>query len=178
MNHTRTTALVALAATGLLLAGCSSSDPTPAKPADAADPGTGSATVAAGRADATEAFATIAGSVKSAKLSGTVTAENDGNHLLGRPGQYTSKITFTDRRIKSADTQGLEPGDVGYGGSVETFANPDDAATRATYIQAVTKNIPALIEYDFVHGTNVIRVSHFLTPVQAKEYDAAGGTLR
>lgn len=177
MNHTRTATAVALAAAGLLLTACSSSDPAPAKTAGVASPGTGTATVTASTLDAVGAFKGISAAVKTAKLSGTVTAGNDKNHLLGRPGQYTSKITFTDARIKAADTQGFKPGDVELGGAIETFANPSDATARATYIQQVTKGMPALAEYDYVHGSHVIRVSRLLTPAQAKEYDTAGATL-
>jgi hypothetical protein len=176
VNHTRTATAVVLAAGALLLTGCSSSDPAPAKTAGTANPGTGTATVAAST-DAAGAFKTIAAKVPTAKLGSTVTADTDSNHLLGRPGQYTSKITFIDSRIKTADTQGLKPGDVGYGGSIETFTSNSDATTRATYIQTVTKGISALAEYDYVHGPHVIRVSRLLTPVQAKEYDTAAGKL-
>ncbi|RCH70493.1 hypothetical protein DT019_03110 [Streptomyces sp. SDr-06] len=45
MNHKRTATVVVLAAVGLLLAGCSSNDPAPAKTADAANPGTATGTV-------------------------------------------------------------------------------------------------------------------------------------
>ena len=122
---------------------------------------------------ANTAFASISGKVSSAKLSGTVTAENDPNHLLGRPNQYTSKVTFTDSRIKAADVAGTEKGDVERGGAIEVFGSPADAAARAKYIQAVTKSMPALTEYDYVHGTVLIRVSHYLTPAQAASYKTA-----
>ncbi|MFE4857325.1 hypothetical protein [Streptomyces sp. NPDC056670] len=177
MNHRRTTTVIALAAAGLLLAGCSSSTPKADGRPATANQGTGTATAEAGTVDATGAFKAIAASVKTAKLGSTVTAENDGNHLLGRPNQYTSKITFTDIRIKATDTQGLKPGDVSYGGSIETFTNNNDATTRAKYIQTVTKGVPALGEYDYVHGPHLIRISRLLTPAQAKEYDTAGTKL-
>lgn len=45
------------------------------------------------------------------------------------------------------------------------------------YIQKVAKNVPVLSEYDYVHGNAVVRVSHFLTPAEAREYDAAGDEL-
>lgn len=112
-------------------------------------------------------------SVKSATLSGTVTAADDPNHLLGRPNQYTSKVTFTDLRIKAADVSGTEKGAVERGGAIEVFADPADAKARAKYIQAVTKSMPALSEYDYVHGTALVRVSHYLTPDQATVYKEA-----
>ncbi|MEU8033481.1 hypothetical protein AB0C13_33465 [Streptomyces sp. NPDC049099] len=122
---------------------------------------------------ASTAFTRLSTKVTTAKLSGTVTAASDPNHLLGRPGQYTSKVTFTDNRIKAADVEGTEKGDVERGGAVEVFGSSADAATRAKYVEAVTKSMPALAEYDYVHGTVLVRVSHYLTPKQAAEYKTA-----
>lgn len=36
----------------------------------------------------------------------------------------------------------------------------------------------ALAEYDYVHDTVLVRVSHYLTPDQAAEYKAAVDTLK
>ncbi|SFE34286.1 hypothetical protein [Streptomyces mirabilis] len=126
---------------------------------------------------ASTAFDKISATVTSAKLSGTVTAENDPNHLLGRPSQYTSKVTFSDSRISADDVSGTDKGDVDRGGAIESFASPSDAKARAEYIQAVTKSMPALSEYDYVQGTTLVRVSHYLTPKQAGEYKAAAADL-
>lgn len=126
---------------------------------------------------ASTAFTQLSAKVSSAKLSGTVTAANDGNHLLGRPNQYTSKVDFTDSRIKAADVADSSKGSVDLGGAVEVFSSPADAKTRAAYIQAVTKSMPALAEYDYVHGTVLVRVSHYLTPDQAGQYKAAADGL-
>ncbi|MFF0085983.1 hypothetical protein ACFYR1_40765 [Streptomyces canus] len=126
---------------------------------------------------ASTAFTKLTAKVTTVHLSGTVTAENDPNHLLGRPNQYTSKVTFTDSRIKPADVAGTEKGAVERGGAIEVFTHPADAAARAKYIQAVTKSMPVLAEYDYVHGTVVVRVSHYLTPKQAAEYKSAANGL-
>ncbi|WP_405966122.1 hypothetical protein OG613_01180 [Streptomyces sp. NBC_00015] len=122
---------------------------------------------------AREAFTGISASVNSAKLSGAVTAENDPNKLLGRPHQYTSKITFDDTRIPAADVSATDKGAVERGGAIEVFADAADAKARAEYIQTVTKSMPMLAEYDYVHGPVLVRVSHYLTPTQAAEYKAA-----
>lgn len=163
-----TRALVALTTSALLaLTACSSND-------SADNPtSTSSASAASKPATASTAFTHISGTVTTAKFSGTVTADNDPNHLLGRPHQYTSKVTFTDSRIKAADVEGLKEGDVERGGAIEVFADPTDAEARAKYIQTVTQSLPALAEYDYVHGTVLVRVSHYLTPKQAGEYEAA-----
>ncbi|MFF7142260.1 hypothetical protein ACFZB5_13560 [Streptomyces nodosus] len=126
---------------------------------------------------ASTAFTQISGKVTAATLSGTVTADNDPNHLLGRPNQYTSKVTFTDSRIKASDVEGTEKGDVERGGAIEAFANAEDAKARAEYIQSVTKSMPALAEYDYVHGNVLVRVSHYLPPAQAAEYKTATNEL-
>ncbi|MEU1535554.1 hypothetical protein [Streptomyces fagopyri] len=127
--------------------------------------------------DAAGAFSQLSGKISTANLSGTVTAENDPNKLLGRPNQYTSKITFTDSQISADDVTGTDKGDVSRGGAIEVFGSPADATARAKYIQAVTKGMPALSEYDYVHGTVVVRVSHYLTPKQAGAYKSAANRL-
>lgn len=186
MNRSALT-VAAITAAALTVVGCSSSKPAAAPaappaasgapaPASSAPPAAPSP-AAKQAVDATQAVAALAKAVGTAKAGETVTAENDGNHLLGRPGQYTSKAGFTDSRVKASDVDGLDPDDVQRGGAVEVFANAADATARAAYIQAVTKSLPPLAEYDFVHGTTVIRVSHYLTPTQAADYDKAAASL-
>lgn len=150
---------------------------TPASSAAAKHSSTTKQDTASKPLTASTAFDKISASVTTAKLTGTVTAENDPNHLLGRPSQYTSKITFSDSRISADDVSGTDKGDVDRGGAIESFATAPDAKARAEYIQAVTKSMPALSEYDYVQGTTLVRVSHYLTPKQAGEYKAAVANL-
>lgn len=161
-----TAAMLAILGTATACSGSSSTDDSanPAKPA-----------AAASKLTASTAFTKLG--IPTAKLSGTVTAANDPDHLLGRPNQYTSKVTFSDSRIKAADVEGTSKGDVTRGGEIEVFADPAAAAARAKYIQAVTKSMPALAEYDYVHGTVLVRVSMLLTPAQAGEYKKAADSL-
>ncbi|MCX5063763.1 MULTISPECIES: hypothetical protein [unclassified Streptomyces] len=163
---TTTTTAVLLAA----LAGCSNSNPTTST-SGAGKTSTPSSTSTS--LTAATAFTQISAKVATAKLSGTVTAANDPDHLLGRPNQYTSKVTFSDSRIKASDVAGTSKGDVSRGGEIEVFADPAAAAARAKYIETVTKSISALAEYDYVHGTVLVRVSMLLTPTQAAGYKAA-----
>ncbi|MEU8781317.1 hypothetical protein [Streptomyces sp. NPDC048637] len=172
MKPTFPLAAVAIAAT-LSVAGCSNGDSKP----DAAPAKGHTAPKAATKLDAATALNDIAATVTTAKKSGTVTAANDPNHLLGRPNQYTSKVAFADSRVAASNRSGHKPGDIELGGAIEAFANAADAAARAKYIQAVTKGMPALSEYDYVHGTVVIRVSRYLTPQQAGQYKAAASRL-
>lgn len=150
----------------LLTAACSSP-----KAATTADSGTS----ADKPLTASSAFTKL--SVKSATLSGVVTAANDANHLLGRPNQYTSKVTFTDSHIKAADVEGTDKGDVSRGGAIEVFGDAASAQARAKYIQTVTKSMPVLSEYDYVHGVVLVRVSHYLAPDQAAVYKQASDKL-
>lgn len=163
--------LTTTAAIAVLLAGLAACSSSPKPVADA------KAGAASQPLTASSAFAKVTAAVPSAKLSGTVTAANDPNHLLGRPNQYTSKTTFADSRIEDADVSGTKQGDVERGGAIEVFGSPADAEARAKYIQAVTKSLPALAEYDYVHGAVLVRVSHYLTPAQAAGYEAAAGGL-
>lgn len=165
------------AATVVLLAGlaaCSNSKPS------TSTSGTGKASKSSSASTpltASTAFTKLSAKVTTAKLSGTVTAANDPNHLLGRPGQYTSKITFADSRVKAADVEGTERGDVERGGAIEVFGDAAGAAARAKYIQAIAKSMPAVAEYDYVHGSVLVRVSHYLTPSQAAAYKSAADSL-
>jgi hypothetical protein len=177
MNRATLT-ITAMAAATIALAGCSSSKTSPAAaPAPADHPTAAAPAKAATALTADQAFAAITKTVPSAKLGGEVTAASDPNHLLGRPDEYTSKITFTDSRVSASDAANLPPGDIDLGGSVEVFATAADAQARATYIQAVVKGVPAAAEYDYEHGTILIRVSHYLTPAQAADYQKAAASL-
>ncbi|MFK0222185.1 hypothetical protein ACIQWN_28845 [Streptomyces vinaceus] len=172
----RTTHLALAASTALLLAGCTSPQAADSK-AQPAAPAAASSAAPKPASDASSTYKAIAAAVPSATGNTPVTADNDPNHLLGRPGQYTSKITFKDSRIKTADTEGLQPGDVSLGGAIEAFTAPAEAEARANYIRTVTQGMPMLTEYDYVHGTNLIRVSRLLTPEQAGDYEKAAAKL-
>jgi hypothetical protein len=95
------------------------------------------------------------------------TETTDVNHLLGRPGQYASKVNFHDARLpKSKDW------DIEGGGSIETFRNRADALRRYKYVRGFgTTSLFA--EYDYLSGKVLLRLSHVLTPKQAAAYKAA-----
>ena len=99
----------------------------------------------------------------------TYTAANDPNHLLGRPGQYTDKVSFKDTRIG----QGTGIG-VSHGGSIEVFATVQDAQKRFTYLQSLSTSGNALFaEYEYLDGVVILRISSQLTPDQAAQYQTA-----
>ncbi len=82
------------------------------------------------------------------------------------PGQYIGKANFRDRRAQ--DGSGF---DVSNGGSVETFASKAEAARRFHYVQTISQSSSLFVEYDYLEGTVFLRVSHNLTPAQAKAYE-------
>jgi hypothetical protein len=92
---------------------------------------------------------------------------SDPNKLLGRPGQYTGKANFHDRRLSGREFT------VDNGGSVETFANTTNAQIRYRYIHAISTASSLFAEWNYVEGTVVLRLSHELTPRQAKQYERA-----
>ena len=111
--------------------------------------------------------------IATVKLIRAYSAADDPNHLLGRPNGYTSKTAFGDSRVASTDVEYLAADAVERGGSVEVFADEAGARTRMDFIQSVAKSMPLVGEYDYVKGPVLVRVSRFLTPDQAKEYEAA-----
>jgi hypothetical protein len=101
------------------------------------------------------------------------TAENDPNTLLGRPGQYIAKANFVDTALGS----GSSLFDIAEGGSIEVFETTELAQGRADYITGIIAANPILVEYDFINGPVLLRVSGVLTPDQAAVYDQALQTI-
>lgn len=89
-----------------------------------------------------------------------VTAENDPNKLLGRPNQYTEKITWSDSRSQNSNVDC----------SIELFKNKADADSRKKYLETVIKSMPMLTQYIEQKNNVLIRVDGVLTPSQANEY--------
>ena len=104
------------------------------------------------------------------------TAKTDPNKDLGKPGQYTSKATFRDRRVPSSVLSAWLDScpDPSCGGSIEVFPKTSQAGARANYLQLIEKEHPGVFgpaEYDFVAGTTLLRVSGFLPPTVALSYE-------
>ena len=100
----------------------------------------------------------------------TYTAASDPNHLLGRPGQYVSKVNFRDARL--GPVRGFKPEG---GGSVETFRTRGDAQSRYRYVHFHAIASPSMLfaQYAFVEGTLFLRLSKALTPRQTAAYHHA-----
>lgn len=96
-----------------------------------------------------------------------VDEKTDSNKLLGRPHQYTEKAMWKDARTGETGEPSLETG-----GTVELFANEEDAKTRFDYVDKLSAT-PMLAEYHYLRGPVLVRLSKDLSPSQAKEYEAA-----
>lgn len=91
----------------------------------------------------------------------------DDNHLLGRPGQYTSKLFFYDaRHPKQAE------GDDGEN-TIEVFSNAVDAKRRHDYIADITSGVGMLTQYQILRGPVLVRLDKLVLPTEAKAYEAA-----
>ncbi len=110
-------------------------------------------------------------------VSVTYNETTDPNHLLGRPTGYASKTAFVDTRVPTQsipDVGGVPPG-----GSVEFFPTAEGAKSRGTYLMALqSKSAIFGVEYDYLNGPALLRVSGRLTPTQARSYRAALAQLK
>lgn len=95
------------------------------------------------------------------------TAENDPNHLMGRPNQYISKANFADTRIEQFDVEANPTG-----GCIEIFENNADAKARYDYVEAVSGSASVFSMYLYLYENVLLRIDGQLTPEQAKEYNA------
>lgn len=105
------------------------------------------------------------------RLSVTYTARDDPNGLLGRPSGYVSKTAFVDVRVDQSQFTRADRGAVDPGGSVEFFATPNLAMTRARYLASLGGNGGfGTTEYDYVDGGALLRVSYNVVPSVAASY--------
>jgi hypothetical protein len=93
------------------------------------------------------------------------TEQTDKNKLLGRPGQYISKVNFADTQLEQSDDKSSPNG-----GSIEVFSNTSDLDARKTYIESIIKKSPIFTEYIFVNGNYLLRLSKDLSNDQVNKY--------
>lgn len=84
------------------------------------------------------------------------TAMSDPNHLLGRQGEYTSKVEWTI-------------GDEGSG--IEVFGDTSDAQIRLVYLRAFRP--PLGDGYDYLYRGAILRLASVYTPAQASALKAS-----
>ncbi|QLY40243.1 hypothetical protein HF295_04945 [Hujiaoplasma nucleasis] len=101
-----------------------------------------------------------------------VTEENDPNGNLGKDGSYTGALFFLYDLVEgNTETSALEAGTDG-GGSIEVYANAEDAKKRNDYLSAFDGTIFASGSHVAL-GTLVIRTSNELTASQQDTLEAA-----
>ena len=100
-------------------------------------------------------------------------ASTDPNKLLGGAGQYTSKVNFLDKQLGGSQGASLGEINIGQEGSVEVFANEEEARKRTEYVRSITERSALTAEYSYLRGLVYLRLPRGLTPEQAKEYEQA-----
>lgn len=106
----------------------------------------------------------------------TYTEETDGNGLLGRPDQYTSKTSWNDENdVDEVQMCNDYPDDDYRDCTVEVFENKSDARERQEYIESVWEDGGLLHQDQYIYraGTALLRVTYQITPDQAAAYEKA-----
>jgi hypothetical protein len=165
----------------LALAGCGADESTD-QSAEATAGSSASASASAEAAPAAPLDANVVlGELQAAGLpitgSVVITEMNDSNNLIGRPGQYTSKVAFADQRTGATLSEAEPNNDAG--GSVEVFTDEATAQARSKYIQDTLASLGPVAgtEYHYLAGTALVRVTGELPPSVAAEYETAVAAL-
>ncbi len=116
-------------------------------------------------ADVAKAFAAAGLPVKDLVV---LDASSDTNHLLGRPGQYASKVMFFDARHPKPG-----PDDDTGENTIEVFADPAAAKARHDYIDGIAKSAPIFAQYLVLNGKVLARFDKVLLPAEVDAYKAA-----
>jgi hypothetical protein len=88
-------------------------------------------------------------------------AKTDPNGLLGRQGQYTSKVNWGS--IGTTD-------DAEQRSSIEVFPNAGDAQARLDYVKGFSGTFVG-DGYDYLTGSALLRLSRSYTPDEAKDIE-------
>ncbi len=128
---------------------------------------------AAGAPVASPTAAVLAARLKAAGLHITqlimYNVATDPNHLLDRPGGYTSIVAWADPAAMKAGAGSPGSGGAEFGGGIEVFPDAADAQARYEELKGLK---PFGDGYDYLAGTAILRLSKFLTPAQARRYEA------
>ena len=101
-----------------------------------------------------------------------VTEENDPNGNLGKQGGYTGALFFIYDLIDNPNNETPTEAGTSGGGSIEIYANVEDAEARNTYLGAFDGTIFASGSH-VVLGTMVIRTSNDLTASEQQTLESA-----
>lgn len=102
-----------------------------------------------------------------------VTEDNDPNGNLNKAGGYTAQVYFTSDLVNQSSVIGstvIEKGTDG-GGSIEVYANAEDAEKRNDYLAAFDGTLFASGSHTVI-GTVLVRTSDVLTASQQNEMEA------
>jgi len=149
---------------------------------------TGSTTVASHSVTATSVATTMIDGGVPARLAFTYTAANDPNHLLGRQGGYSSKVSLQDSRLpkvhnflpglaataraKAPTWSAESASSIDGGAAIECYPSPSGAQRRYETLRGYSGTVLG-DGYDYVSGGCVLRLSTDLTPTQARQYQRA-----
>ena len=93
------------------------------------------------------------------------TDKTDPNGLLGRPGEYTSKVNWADTRVEQYDVD-EDP----LGGTIEVFSSKNDMESRKQYLEVMAVNEYI---YESPDGLALMRIDYDIVPDDAKQYENA-----
>lgn len=111
--------------------------------------------------------------VENIKDISAVTEDNDPNGKLNKAGGYTAQVYFSSDLVNQSQVYGtslIEKGTAA-GGSIEVYANVDDANTRNDYLATFDGGILASGSHTVI-GTVIVRTSDELTASQQKTLEA------
>ena len=102
-----------------------------------------------------------------------VTEDNDPNGNLNKAGGYTAQIYFSSDLVNQSEVYGTYIKEKGTdaGGSIEVYANVEDATTRNEYLASFDGGIFASGSHTVV-GTVLVRTSDELTASQQQTLEA------
>ncbi len=101
-----------------------------------------------------------------------VTEDHDPNGKLNKPGGYTSTVYFESKNVDQSKVYGediIEKGTEA-GGSIEVYANEDNAKSRESYLAGFDGSILSSGSHKVV-GTVLIRTSDDLNATQQKNLE-------
>ena len=93
-------------------------------------------------------------------------AATDPNDLVGQPYAYTEKVNFADEELANPSASDTD-------GTVEVFANADDAAKRKASMDAFSENAPTVGYLTYQQGRYLLRLSHRVQAARARRYREA-----
>lgn len=107
--------------------------------------------------------------------SAAVTENNDPNGKLNKPGGYTATVYFESSNVNQSELYSDDNSLIGKGtdagGSIEVYANEEDAKKREQYLATFDGGILSSGSHRVI-GTTLIRTSDKLTASQQKALEA------